>query len=194
MDENENENEYYASQAAYGSRNDEFELLKKGYKKDMGLSNEYASVFGKGNDAILAYRGTKLNDARDLRADVSIAFNLQKYDPEFKEAREIAKKVSSKYKGKLSLTGHSLGGTKAIEVGKDYRNAKITAYNPGTGIVPLDPGNATVYHKYFDPISSRIGYNSKATIKSSIGTHSLSGFAPIKKVNGRTQKIFKRFK
>ncbi len=186
-------NEYYASQAAYGSSEHHNELVKRGYQKDIGLSNEHASVYSKKENTILAYRGTKLNDVNDLRADVSIAFNLQKYDPEFREAREIAKRVTEKYKNPLSITGHSLGGTKAIEVGKEYQNAKIVAFNPGTGIVPLDPGRATVYHKYFDPISSRIASNPLSKVKYSLGGHSLSGFEP-KKIRGKGYKIAKRFK
>jgi hypothetical protein len=169
---------YNAAQAAYGSVEHQQRLEKEGYVRDPELSNEHASVFSKHSSTIIAYRGTVLTDVQDLNADLAIASNLQNYNSAFKTSKSLLEKTKTKYgENGITLTGHSLGGTKAIESGKGTSH-KIIAFNPGTGVVPLKADNSTIFQSTSDPISSRLNA-SNSTIYRREGGHSLSTFESI---------------
>jgi hypothetical protein len=164
---------YYSSQAAYGSSDYETRLAQSGYNVDPELSSRRAKVFSKkGGKTYVAYKGTNPLNPNDLEADAAIALGVQKRHGQFVEASDLAKRVKTKYGDNVIATGHSLGGTKAIESAND-QGLKAIVFNPGTGLAGLDTGKHKVFIKTGDPISSRVrGSN----VAKSQGGHSLSGF------------------
>lgn len=161
---------YLASQGSYGSKKHEDELLKKGYMVDKELSGEREKVYHhKKKKPIVAFRGTQ--DFTDLGADAGIVFG--RYGGgQFGRADALVGKVKSKYGRVGTVTGHSLGGTKAIKVGAKH-GAKVVAFNPGTGLWNLDAGKSVVYKTDNDFISRRV---SGGVVKEVKGGHSLHHF------------------
>lgn len=164
---------YYTSQASYGSNDYERKLAESGYVRDPELSSQKAKVYSKpGGTTYVAYKGTNPLNPTDLEADAAIVLGSHKRHREFIEASDLAKRVKSKYGHNVIATGHSLGGTKAIESANDA-GLKAIVFNPGTGLAGLDTGEHRVHIKQGDVISSRVrGSN----VKKSRGGHSLSGF------------------
>lgn len=170
----EHSNAFHASNAVYGESKNHQVLLDRGYSRDEQLSNKHASIYHNPteNHTILAYRGTQLSDPEDLKADLDIALNKQHNNQAFKTARTLYETTTKKYNTPLTITGHSLGGSKALDVAKTY-NTKAVTFNPGISAFGEDTGNSTVYHKQGDIVSSR--FKGKNTHISK-GGHSLSTF------------------
>lgn len=168
----EDSHAYYASQAAY-SKGGEYhtKLANLGYGKDESLSSHYYSTYTGHHGTIVSYKGTNPLDPTDVNADAAIAVGLHNYNSEFKKAKDVAKKAKEKY-GEITTTGHSLGGTKAIE-SANATGSKSIVFNPGTGLGGLKTGDHKVYIKDSDPISSRV---KGANVHKSKGGHSLNGF------------------
>jgi hypothetical protein len=168
----EDHDAYLASQAVYGSQTHHTSLEKKGYKLDRDLSNYNTRVYSRNGKAYVVFRGTKLGIVSDLQADRDILIGTHRRNAQFIKAMRTVQKAKKKYGNDIIVTGHSLGGTKAIEAANSG-NVKAIVFNPGTGLIPLNTGKHKVYVKDKDIISSRVkGQN---IIKSS-GGHSLSEF------------------
>jgi len=164
---------YYTSQATYGSQDYEKKLAEQGYLPDSEFSTHRTKVYSKkGGKTFIGYKGTDPTNLTDLDADAAIALGTHRRHKEFMTASDLAKRVKSKYGEDVIATGHSLGGTKAIESANDI-GVKAIVFNPGTGLAGLDTGEHRVYIKDQDIISSRVrGSN----VRKSRGGHSLSGF------------------
>ena len=79
------------------------------------------------------------------------------------------KRVQAKYKGKkIDATGHSLGGSTAIAVGR-YTGVPVTAFNPGGSVIPfLNPrkcATCTIIIAQNDPISASWESSADVVIK-----------------------------
>jgi len=164
---------YYASEAAYGSEKHHKFLESQGYRLDPTLSTYNVKTYAKNGKALVAYRGTNPTNISDLQADKDIVLNRYN-NSQFNLAKIIAKRAKKKY-GDLVVTGHSLGGTKAIKAA-DAVGGRAIVFNPGTGLAPLKTGSHKVYRKDKDVISQRVvGRN----VYVSSGGHSLSGFGDL---------------
>lgn len=163
---------YYASQASYGSLKHHNLLTDNGYTQDNDLSSNKHRTYYKQDKAIVAYKGTNPLSLIDLDADAAIALGTHRKNQEFTQASSIAKKARDKYKN-VTTTGHSLGGTKAIESANDI-GGKAIVFNPGTGLRKLKTANHKVYQNSNDIISSRVEGNN--VVKSNYGGHSLDSF------------------
>ena len=171
MNDEEDLHAYYASQASYGSEKHHNLLGEQGYSLDPELSSNRHRTYYKKDKAIVAYKGTNPLNRDDLDADAAIAIGTHRNHRQFKEASDIATRAKGKYKN-ITTTGHSLGGTKAIESANDVGGRAIV-FNPGTGLWKLKTGDHKVYHNTDDFISQRLdGKN----IKKSRGGHSLDSF------------------
>ena len=109
-------------------------LEKSGYTLDKKLSTNESKVFidPYGNPNI-AFRGS--TNAKDfLFSDPLLGLGASKYDPRFKQAKELTKKVESKYGKPADVFGHSLGGSLAEASGA---KGKITTFNKGVGIAGI---------------------------------------------------------
>jgi hypothetical protein len=172
----EHSNAFHASNAAYGESKNHQILLDRGYSRDEQLSNKHASIYYNPYEkhTILAYRGTQLTDPEDLKADLDIAANTQHNNVAFKTARSLYETTFKKYNNPITITGHSLGGSKALNVASTYKTKAIT-FNPGISAFGQDIGDSFVYHKQGDIVSSRFR-GKKENINVSSGGHSLSTF------------------
>ena len=92
-------------------------------------------VYGKSNDdIIIAYRGT--TDGRDLQTDLKLAMGNLKSTFRFKKDLDWTHNLIAGLKpNKVVFTGHSLGGTIAIEMTDTFRgNTRAVVFNAGQGI------------------------------------------------------------
>jgi hypothetical protein len=103
-------------------------LEKIGYTYDTELSSPDTKVFTdiQGNPHI-TFRGS--HRVEDIGTD--IALGLGKETKRHKEAKDIAKKVESKYSKSASAYGHSLGGSLAEQSGV---GGNVYTYNKAVGI------------------------------------------------------------
>lgn len=145
---------YDATRAAYGSRVHEQRLYDQGYALDTEISGERDKVFYDPTGEmkpIVAFRGTQ--DITDIGADVELGLGHYR-GVQFQRAKSLLAQSESRY-GKGVVTGHSLGGTKAIVAGRSAGH-EVVAFNPGTGLFPLEAGDSVVFNTTNDIINKRI--------------------------------------
>lgn len=128
----------------------------------------------KKNHGIFCYRGT--NDYEDLiSSDYDIFKGNFKNNKRYKEELENVKSIKNKYKNfTWSHTGHSLGGTIALDISSKYKNDYVCSFNPGqsTDVVNNKDINGVNYVRYGDIVSlfSIIKYpNNTIIIKPKLG-------------------------
>ena len=185
------------SKAAYGTANERSDNVA-GWNLDRELSGSNAAVYNKDGRVRIAYRGTDVNNASDLRADAHILSGDQAKSERFIEAENLYKKARTKYGAdkEFKLTGHSLGGSQAAHVARKYADDGVTAsvFNPGRGFdvkhmirragCALGIGNkrkcdaVTTHAIRGDPISmldrnNRVEYSTR-----NIDSHGLDNFLP----------------
>ena len=110
------------------------------------------------NGAIIGYRGTLQYNVSDYTADAMITIGKFESTTRFRDA--LAKyHLVKKHYDDVKLTGHSLGGTKAVCVGK-WTNSIVYAFAPAQGINLRDIvkglnkyPNIHTYHIMGDPVS-----------------------------------------
>ena len=127
-----------------------------GYTLDNELSDNYSvTIIKPDGSAIVSYRGTDIDRPDDIMADMVISAGLYKTDvlqyvtlpsgaykflpagfTRFNLAQQKYEEVSNKYT-KVSVTGHSLGGTQAKYISR-INNVPAHVFNPGS--VPNLPG------------------------------------------------------
>lgn len=125
----EEENLKTIFEASYQNPKDAQKTLEgRGYKYDSEFSSPDTKVFVDtlGNPHI-AYRGTRR--VEDWGTDLKLGLGLD--TKRHKEARELAKKVESKYGKAASAYGHSLGGHLAETAGV---SGNVYTFNKATGI------------------------------------------------------------
>ena len=163
---------YLAAQASYGSKAHEEKLLRLGYGLDTELSGDKYRVYSHPERAIVAYRGTQLNDLQDLSDDLGIA--TANYNTSgFKSGREIADAARKKYNSPIHHAGHSLGGTKALTNAR-YYGETATAFNPGSSPIGLNAGDNSVYISRGDVITGRLRGSNITEVPGS--THTISQY------------------
>jgi hypothetical protein len=105
---------------------------------DKELSSPEAVVIQKPNGKVeVAYRGTQLSgkpSLEDVYTDAAVALGTDRTTRQFEAADTQMKNVIEKYgvENIDSLTGYSLGGTKALTMGQKY-GIESTTYNPFIG-------------------------------------------------------------
>ena len=128
-----NDQQKYAllSKASYGGQE------VPGFTIDRDLSNVNRTTYvdddtGK---AIIAFRGTDLvnksNKWKDLGTDALVALGMQELGSRFQNAEKATQAVVDKYgKDKVTLTGHSLGGSQGLYVAQKT-GLPAQVFNPG---------------------------------------------------------------
>lgn len=87
---------------------------------DHDLSDKNSVVIKKGNDVVIAYRGTRLTNLSDLNADAKILLGFNPLTDRANEAQRKYNMVKDKYpEASISTTGHSLGGNLGYYVAKN---------------------------------------------------------------------------
>lgn len=110
----------------------------------------YACVLKKGDEIIIAYRGTDEKN-KDLKSDIQIG--SKNLPEQAKEANTFAIEVMDEFRGcKIYVTGHSLGGALAQIVGSLF-GLKTATFNPAgmdsvlrRGILKYNPEVIVNYH------------------------------------------------
>lgn len=117
-------------QAALYSYNVNTKEIPQGY--NLIVINTYKSGFygcalKKGNDIIIAYRGTELNDFDDIINDLTML--LKKIPAQENEALELYDYIKSEYpSAQITITGHSLGGSLA-QIVSEKRGVNAVTFN-----------------------------------------------------------------
>lgn len=104
----------------------------RGFRVDEQLSGGDHSVFYDpvSKRSVVAFRGTQVNDFNDISADLSILAGNRGHKS-FTEAHDVVRRANEKYGAKnVTLTGHSLGGTKALHAQPLFDNRTVV-FNPG---------------------------------------------------------------
>ena len=101
-----------------------------GYEYDKDRSSDTHSVYSKGTDHILALKGT--SSLSDLIPDLFIATGTQDYSKMYKQDQKLFDqlKSSSGADDTWTVTGHSLGGNRAMYLAQN-NDIHSYAYNPG---------------------------------------------------------------
>lgn len=184
-------------QASYKQQKDaSADYEKLGYTYDPELSTMESKVFvnkqtGKPS---IAFRGsTRVSDW--LIEDPAVALGIE--TPKQKKAKELVKKVESKYNQPTDVYGHSLGGYRAEKSGA---SGNIYTYNKAVGLGQIGkklPSTQTDVRTSKDVVSlgSILQYGGKkTTLKSpvfstAISSHALSAL----KSQPKSKSIFKFF-
>ena len=125
------------SQAAYDPIKFKSNYQQLGYEVDNELSQPSRTVFynKSNNKAVIAYKGTDPKHVSDLIADGQIFNGMDEYlSGRFRGAEKAYRNTAKKYgKENVQVTGHSLGGSQAVHVGRKY-GVQGTAFEPGSGV------------------------------------------------------------
>lgn len=154
----------YLSQQAYKEGKDR---EVEGYTIDNELSSPDRVVYKHNatGHAVIAFRGTDLKNLkggisskafRDVGADLLLAAGAESLSHRFYNAEEVTKKAVDKYgKEHLSVTGHSLGGSQALDVSRMY-GVHAEVYNPHVtwenSLTRTNYYNATLHQNETDPV------------------------------------------
>ena len=114
-------------------------LTVEGHVYDPELSNEDVATYKDKDDKyVVAFRGT--SKIRDLHPDIGIALNRFKDTDRYKNDKKQLQKVIDRAGGvnNVKLSGHSLGGTSAATLGREFG---ITTETYNTGSTPLQMSN-----------------------------------------------------
>ena len=117
-------------------------LQRIGYDLDTDHTDKDVLTAKKGNNIHINYSGTDVNNPRDILSDISLSVGLQSKNKQFsdrrKKTREVMRKYDKELEGKAdySLSGHSLGGSIALNTMKESKSIRdrvkvVHAFNPG---------------------------------------------------------------
>ena len=126
----------------------------------------------------VAYKGTSLSgptavenltdDAVILAGAESNVAGVGTFDESSAFTQKVIDEMAGGDASRVTVTGHSLGGTKAMQASKTT-GAKAIVYNPGVSPLSVthyytDPGlsDVTIYHTAGDPVSSSARLLNKA--------------------------------
>lgn len=96
-------------------------------------ANHVTFVDQESGRAVVAFRGTRLTNRKDLSTDAAIFFGVEPLSKRFRDAVAATKRAQEAYGEKnVHVTGHSLGGTQALHAA-DNLGVEAHAFNPGKG-------------------------------------------------------------
>ena len=125
-----------------GSEKAQQELEEYGYGQfqiDPTLSSNMAVVSESPDEVVIAYRGTDFSNPNDVLTDFSILMGRHRgghiFFPDmipdrFNRANELYQRVKEKTNKDITLTGHSLGNTLALYVGRQNAENSV-GFNAG---------------------------------------------------------------
>jgi hypothetical protein len=188
------------------------ELHEYGYKDwviDRDLSDKNSVVLTDNDNVVISYRGTDITNFSDLYTDANILIGRHRTpipSQRFFEAESKYEKTKNKYEnGNITLTGHSLGNTTALYVGRKH-NVKSVGFNTGSSPADIAVGQAckffnkcSDYEKHTlyttgDLISYSSTFGKEKIVKVPVIekkdwlNHSLTNFLP-KKINKNETKL-----
>jgi len=132
------------SKAGMRPKSEMDEILDSKYTQDIEFkenlsTKEYKVFFDHArNKSIISYRGTKVNNPKDIRSDSNILTDNEEFDKRFKQSVKAYEKVKNSLGPNIETTGTSLGGSLAMYVAEE-KDSDAYAFNPG--ISPLKDQN-----------------------------------------------------
>jgi hypothetical protein len=141
------------------------------FTKVPNFSQENCIVYVSNDTVVLAIRGTDPKNSKDIFTDIALALNKLKITPRYREINNIFKKVTEKYQYigkslipyKFIATGHSLGGSLALQLLLDNPNKIDAIHIFNAGGAPADIQKGLVMKiakflgvKYYKTISKKI--------------------------------------
>lgn len=146
-------------------------------------SDMYAVRNPETKEVVISYRGTNPKNVRDLGNDLAIATGFG--SPRGKAATQFAQDVMKQNPGyKVTVTGHSLGGTIAEQVATNLKGQGVNGvtFNPGSSPFnsPTKQDNIKSYHIQGDTISRFGTAGDKVTLPREtyvpLGNHGVGNF------------------
>ena len=119
-------------------------LAPEGYKVIKSVDNKdtgfHAEVLAKGNDVIVAYRGTTLASIKDIKNDYAMA--RKNIPAQATDAIKVYDQVKQDYpNSEVTVTGHSLGGSLS-QIVSSVRGCEAVTFNAyGTKDMFKDPAS-----------------------------------------------------
>lgn len=141
--------------AGYNRQKYAHKLAEKGYVLDTELSNHNNQVYYNPTEKKTIVNVSGSHNVGDFITATSILTGRLRDTKRYKEARRTTERAKSKYDGKVTLVGHSLGGSIVSAMPSEDRQSKVT-YNKGTWTPDsLKPSrkDETHYRTLLDPTS-----------------------------------------
>jgi hypothetical protein len=105
-------------------------LGRIGYELDSMNTDKDVLTAKRGDNVHINYTGTDVNNPRDILSDVALSVGLQSKNKQFsdrrKKTRDIMRQYDKELEGKAdySLSGHSLGGSIALNTMKESKSIR----------------------------------------------------------------------
>jgi len=183
----EDDKYFKASVGSYKKPDKRKDLGKFRYDKDLSDNENAVYVNDEDKKVIVAFRGSV--NKKDLMTDLKLAVGGIKNTERYGDTINLVRKVIDMYPDyKIEFTGHSLGGTLAIEMNLISPTKKAVVFNAGH--TPLRKKathiNDIRYYTTKGDVVSNLGLNSykdvrimKGNLQNPIKAHSLSNFKPL---------------
>ena len=117
----------------------------KDFKYQSWISDTEYCIFKRGNTIYFVIKGT--NNKENLLTDINLFINI--LDKTFRRDEDKLKQIIKSYKNHtIKISGHSLGGTKCLMLGKKYKNLTGVVFNsycPKVSTKFIDMINNTPY-------------------------------------------------
>lgn len=123
------------------------ELRDYGYKEwaiDPKLSDKNSVVLTDRDSVVISYRGSDFSNVGDIYTDANILIGRHRMpipSQRFYEAEEKYLAAKTNYAGDITLTGHSLGNTLALYVGRKH-SVRSVGFNTGSSVADIAVGSA----------------------------------------------------
>ena len=147
---------------------------KIGYTIEPNLSSDIGLVLidNDTGETVISYRGTDVNNSRDLLTDALSLFGKERSSPEYGEVKQQLEAVEELYGQPKELIGFSRGSVLSMNLGDEY-NIPTTQFNPLISpslVKGQEEGSThTIFRTLNDPISILARgktANSKWTVRS----------------------------
>lgn len=158
--------------ASYSSKEERMRnkaSIPQGYKEILSapmFDGLYYTILKKDNELILCFRGTELSDKGDISSDLKMGI-LRRLPAQANYALNIYDSIKEAYpECKITVIGHSLGGSLAQIIGATRDAIAVTFNAFGTGDIlrkykniSINPTNITNYCNPNDPITCDNAHN-----------------------------------
>lgn len=113
-------------------------------------------------ETMIAYRGTDVNNPKDLLTDALALFGKEKYSPEYGEVKEQLEAVTELYGTPKELVGFSRGSVLSMNLGNEY-NIPTTELNPLISPALVKSQDTGSFHEIFRTKNDPVSFLAKGT-------------------------------
>ena len=113
-------------------------------------------------ETMIAYRGTDINNPKDLLTDALALFGKEKYSPEYAEVKQQLEAVEELYGTPKELVGFSRGSVLSMNLGNEY-NIPTTELNPLISPSLVKSQDTGSFHEIFRTKNDPVSFLAKGT-------------------------------